>query len=248
MIKLAGLLVFCLGALWWYVRNDAAEYAAFKLLTETGERQKRFRWWILKSFMVFFGATMVSLAILGRLGVLIVFPAEFSGLAATVQAALPQPQAVPPGFLVGFGCAVVVGIIAGGLGSKLSKRKATPVVLGDVQALMPRNWTETAWTAGLSINAGLCEELFFRLLLPLLLAGLFGNAAFAFGLAAVVFGLVHFYQGAVGIIATTILGAVLTGIYLWTGNIWIAVGVHVFLDLLNLVVRPTLGRLMKAHG
>lgn len=245
MIKLASLLLLCLGALWWCVRDDIAEYAAFKLLTETTDRQKRFRAWLLKSFLVFSGATLVSLGILGRLPALTFFPPEFRKLSATLQSFLPKSQLPGPGFMVGFSCALLAGLIAGALLTKARARKTPRLVLGDIEPLMPRNGPETAWAAVLSLNAGLSEELFFRLLLPLLLTGLLGNAILAFSLAAIVFGMVHFYQGPVGIFATTIPGLALTVLYLWTGNLWIAVGAHACLDLLGLVVRPTIARLMK---
>jgi len=245
MIAHAILLTFCLAAVWWFVRNDAAEYASFKLLTDTADRQKRFRAWILKCFLLFSGATLAGLAILGRLRALILLPAEFASLAGRVQSVMPAPQTLHPEFLVGFGFALAVGIIAGALAMKASSRKTGPIVLGDIQPLMPRNWAETAWAAGLSLNAGLSEELFFRLLLPLLVTGLFRNALLGVGFAVIVFGLVHFYQGPVGIVATTILGLALSGVYLWTGSLWIAVVVHACLDLIGLVVRPTIARLVK---
>ena len=76
---------------------------------------------------------------------------------------------------------------------------------------MPRNGAETVWTGLLSINAGIGEELFFRLALPLLIVLVTGNVIAAFAVAAIVFGLVHVYQGWVGVLATTFLGVVFTG-------------------------------------
>ena len=58
MLKLL-LLLLCLAMLWWFLRNDAAEYAAFKKLTDTRERQRCYRHWVLKSFLVFSGTTFV---------------------------------------------------------------------------------------------------------------------------------------------------------------------------------------------
>jgi membrane protease YdiL (CAAX protease family) len=111
---------------------------------------------------------------------------------------------------------------------------------------MPCNWPETAHTAVLSLNAGLGEELYFRLLLPLLLTAVIGNALAAFLIATLLFGAVHAYQGVVGVVATTVLGAVFTCIYLITGTIWIPVALHAALDLLSLVVRPTIARLLRS--
>jgi uncharacterized protein len=248
MIVLASaLLILCLGALWWFVRDDVAEYAAFKLFTETADRQRRYRVWVLKSFLLFSGLTVTALAILGRLGSLSTLPPELAALSQTLRSVVTTHD-LSAGFLAGFLGAVVVGVAAGGaVAAMAAKRKpvtSKAVVVGDIEALMPRNGAETAHTALLSLNAGLSEELFFRLLLPLLLTMVLGNAVAAFVGAAIVFGLVHVYQGWIGVLATTILGLVLTALYLWTGSIWIAIGAHALLDLMGLVVRPTVGRLI----
>lgn len=97
----------------------------------------------------------------------------------------------------------------------------------------------------MSINAGLSEELFFRLALPLLLVLVIGNVWVAFGLAAIVFGLAHLYQGLVGVVATTAVGVLLTAFYLALGSIWIAVLVHAAIDLVGLVLRPLLDGTVK---
>ena len=55
----------------------------------------------------------------------------------------------------------------------------------------------------------------------------------------------HRYQGWVGVIATTALGAVMTGLYLMTGSLWVVMLVHVLVDLNGLVVTPVLGGVLK---
>jgi membrane protease YdiL (CAAX protease family) len=243
-----GLLILCLGEMWYFVRRDVADYAAFKLLTHTADRQRRYRVWILKSLLLFSGTSLIGLALLGRLDALRTLPAEFLPLFDRFKA-LPSPSGqIGSGFLVGFGGALLVGVILGGLASRFIVRKKQPAVLGDVESLMPRNWAETAHAGLLSLNAGLSEELFFRLLLPLLLVILFGNVVAAFVAAALIFGAIHWYQGRIGVIATTVLGGVFTVIYLWTGNIWIAVAAHAGLDLLSLVVRPSIARVLTRQS
>jgi uncharacterized protein len=236
------LLILCLGEMWYFVRRDVADYAAFKLLTKTADRQKRYRVWILKSFLLFSGTSVLGMALLHQIDGLRTLPMEFHPLFVKLRA-LPFPrEQISSGFLVGFGGALLAGAILGGLASRFIVKKKQPAMLGDVEALMPRNCAETAHTGLLSLNAGLSEELFFRLLLPLLLVILFGNALAAFVVAALIFGAIHWYQGRVGVIATTLLGGAFTLIYLWTGNIWIAVTAHAGLDLIGLVVRPTIAR------
>jgi membrane protease YdiL (CAAX protease family) len=214
MLKLLPLLVLSLAVMAWFVRNDSAEYAAFKQLTGTADRQRCYAGWIVKSFGLFSGTTLFCLLILQRLHAFTQMPAEFLPLTARLRAIVPPSQ-------------------------------IQPVTIGDSEPLMPRNTAETGWTTLLALNAGLSEEVFFRLLLPLLLAGLLHNALFAFALATVLFGLIHFYQGTAGIVLTALLGAGLACVYLWTGNVWIAIAVHAGIDLLGLVVRPTATRMLS---
>jgi uncharacterized protein len=242
MLKLL-LLVLCVAVLWWFVRNDASEYAAFKRLTSSSDRQRCYRRWVLKSFLVLFGTTIVSLLILRELQALITLPAEFIPLAARVGAHMPLTQMLDKSFLIGFACAAAVtGILIGVLLAK--KLKTSHAVLGDIEPLMPRNAAETGWAALLSLNAGLSEECFFRLLLPLLLAGVLHNPLLAFVIATILFGLVHLYQGVAGVVMTTLAGAVFAGLYLWTGSLLITMAAHAGLDLFGLVVRPTFMRLL----
>ena len=242
MLKLL-LLVLCVAVMWWFVRNDAAEYAAFKRLTTSADRQRFYRRWVVKSFLTLFGTTIVSLLILRQLQALITLPAEFIPLAARLAARMPLTQVLDKSFLIGFAsAAAITGILGGVLLAK--KTQTSHAVLGDIEPLMPRNNAETGWAALLSLNAGLSEECFFRLLLPLLLAALLHSPLLAFVIATILFGLMHFYQGVAGVLMTTLVGVVLAGLYLWTGDLWIAMAAHGGLDLFGLVVRPTLMRLL----
>jgi membrane protease YdiL (CAAX protease family) len=242
MLKLL-LLVVSVAMLWWFVRNDASEYAAFKRLTDTAGRQRCYRIWVLKSFLCFFGASIVCLLILRALPSLITLPAEFIPVAARLGAVMPTTAVLDKSFLIGIAIgAMVIGILLGVLMAK--KLQTSHATLGDIEPLMPRNRAETGWAALLSINAGLSEECFFRLLLPLLLTSLLHNPLWAFAIATVLFGLVHLYQGVAGVVMTTLVGVVMAGLYLWTGDLWVAIAVHAGLDLFGLVVRPTFMRLL----
>ena len=238
----AALLLACLAALAWLTWQDVADHAAFKRLTETLERQRRYRAWVLKSFLLFLGGSVVCLALLGRLGCLIHEPWEFFELARRVRTAIPFAEVGPEllgGMVAGVSISVVVAVI---LAQRNARRAAAPM-LGHVAALLPRNGAETAWAALIGVNAGVSEEVFFRLLLPLLLALVFGDAVLAFAVAGILFGLAHVYQGWVGVLATFLLGLVLAGLYLVTGSLLAAITVHVLIDLMGLVVRPTVARL-----
>ena len=239
------LLILALAAVGWFTWRDIGEYAAFKRLTDTKDRQARYRRWVLNAFALFVGGSLAILAILGDLGCVIHPPKPFFAAMRWTHAHLGAPS-VGPEFLGGLVGGASIAIVFGALVAiRAARRGGKPKILalGDIEPLMPRNGAETIWTGLLSINAGIGEELFFRLTLPLLLVLVTGNVIAAFAIAAIVFGLVHVYQGWVGVLATTFLGAVFTGAYLLAGNLAWPMALHAGIDLIGLVVRPTLTRL-----
>ena len=112
--------------------------------------------------------------------------------------------------------------------------------IGNVGSLLPRNRPEVAHAAAMSIAAGISEELAFRLFLPLLIVLVTGSALVAFGVAIAVFGAMHLYQGRAGVIATTLVGALMAAVYLMTGSLWLAMVLHALIDFNALVLRPML--------
>jgi len=240
------LLVVALAAVAWFAWRDVAEYAAFKQLTDTRARQARYRRWLLNAFVLFVGGSLAILAALGDLGCVLHPPRAFLPIMRSAQGAI-HGQDIGPAFLGGIVGGAVIATVAATVVATLaaSRRREAPKTrtLGDVEPLMPRNGSETVWTGLLSINAGVSEELFFRLTLPLLIVLVTGNAALAFVAAAIVFGLAHVYQGWVGVAATGVLGLLFTGLYLWSGGLAVPIALHVFIDLMALVARPTLARL-----
>jgi membrane protease YdiL (CAAX protease family) len=242
----AALLLLALAAVAWFAWRDVAEYAAFKKLTDTKDRQARYRRWVLNAFVLFVGGSLAMLAMLGDLGGVLRPPDPFSATIRRAQTLVHMPD-LGPAFLGGLvGGFVIAGVAGTVLASVVARRgggSGKAPMLGDIEPLMPRNGAETFWTGLLSINAGVGEELFFRLTLPLLIALVTGNAALAFVAAALVFGLVHVYQGWVGVAATTVLGLVFTGLYLATGALALPIALHAAIDLMALVVRPTLMRI-----
>ncbi|WP_375250389.1 CPBP family intramembrane glutamic endopeptidase, partial [Sphingomonas sp.] len=131
------------------------------------------------------------------------------------------------------------GIVAGGTIIGLVERwRGRPFGLGDVEAVMPRTPRELGWGVILSLTAGVMEEGYFRLLLPLLATLATGSAVVGFGLATLLFGAAHRYQGWKGMIATAVTGALLAAVYLASGALWVAIALHVAIDLNALVARP----------
>ena len=93
-----------------------------------------------------------------------------------------------------------------------------------------------AWTA-----VAFGEEMMYRAFLINQLGELFQGKklrkVLPLLLSAVIFGLVHFYQGPIGIITTGLTGLILGVIYLWSGrNLWIAIIAHGLVNTLSFVL------------
>ncbi|HEY1749657.1 MAG TPA: type II CAAX endopeptidase family protein [Caulobacteraceae bacterium] len=233
------LLLACLATLAWMTWRDARQYARFKSFTETADRQRFYRRWLVGSVLLFIGGSLLALALTGRLRALTVEPTIFLDLTRRLRLVAPV-SIVGPELLGGIVGGMTVGAVLMVVLSQRSGRK--PVQVGDIGALMPRNGAEAGWTFLLSINAGISEELFFRLALPLLLVLTFGKPLVAYVVASAVFGLAHVYQGWIGVVVTAVVGAVLAALYLWTGALVVPIVLHALVDLLGLVVRPVLAR------
>ena len=232
----------------WQLYRDRPEYRAFKALTDTKDRQRVYVRWLIKFFLIFGVGALVSLALLGDLRALLEPPAAFAPLMTPVQAAVGSD--LNGGLLAGFGIGLVVAIIlatiVARMRAKRSGEKPKTVTVGDIQPLLPRNAAERRLTALLSLNAGFGEELFFRLAMPLVLAIVTGNALLAFVIATLAFGALHLYQGWIGVVAASIVGAVMAAIYLATGSIWVVVILHAAIDLNGLVLMPYLAERRRA--
>jgi len=240
------MITLCLLAalLWVFVRKDRSEYQAFKALSDSAARSRYFRLWLVRSAAGFAGTSLVLLLVFGRLGSVVELPSAFSGLRDQLSLSLGDELAevtwpVVEGFAIGLLMPLVVILAVQRVrrDPRISPRR---VLVGDVEPLLPRSFVEGVYGALLSINAGVSEELFFRLLLPSLWLAVIPDAAWAFALSALAFGAMHSYQGWPGVLGSTLLGGLLTLVYVATGQLWIAMLVHAVLDLRTLVVMPCL--------
>ena len=98
-------------------------------------------------------------------------------------------------------------------------KRPSRIKMGNPHAerLSPHTGTELGWWVAVSLSAGFCEEFIFRGYLiwvfqPVL--GLWGAAGFS----VVVFAAAHAYQGAKGILATGVVGSLLTLVVLISGS------------------------------
>lgn len=217
-------------------RRDQREYRRFKRFRTTKRRQKMLRRWLLISFTLFGGLALLTLLASGAFAAPLLADVQAWPWVSWLLGLLAARPSLTAGVLVG----LAIGVIAVTVIAIISVRNEGDEVvsLGDVQAILPRNRQELVLGGLLSINAGIVEELLFRLALPALLFATTGNVIVAVVLSLLLFGLMHSYQGLTGIIVTTVLGAVFMAIYVLTGSILITIIAHALLDLRSLVLIP----------
>lgn len=101
-----------------------------------------------------------------------------------------------------------------------------------LEYLLPRTRRERLGFAGLSLSAGIGEELVFRSFLIPALTVATGSIWFAAVLSAAVFGLLHTYQHSFGSIRAALLGLVLAVPFIVTGSVIPSMIAHTALDLI----------------
>lgn len=98
--------------------------------------------------------------------------------------------------------------------------------------LIPRSSSEKIAFAGLSLSAGIAEELVFRSFLIAAIELATGSITTAVVVSVAAFAVSHSYQGIAGGIRVAILGLILSAPFLLTGSVYPAMAAHAALDLL----------------
>lgn len=104
--------------------------------------------------------------------------------------------------------------------------------LGDVALFMPRSRREERWFNGVSLNAGISEELIFRGYLIWYLQH-FVSTGWAAGIAVLAFAYAHWYQGVKQLPGILFVSGVAVSLYLYTGSLLVPIVFHVVLDALQ---------------
>ncbi len=149
---------------------------------------------------------------------------------------LPTSWEILLSFMSGFLPAAIVAMF-------LLRKKGDRMLKSTIKmvgAMLPVSSAERSWFAGVSMGAGISEELVFRgFLLYYIAVNLpaLGSVEKIL-LASIIFGLCHFYQGWQGVLGTTALGAVFAGLYVATGSLLFPVILHALVDLRILLIFP----------
>lgn len=100
----------------------------------------------------------------------------------------------------------------------------------NVKELLPRTQVEFKVFIGVSLTAGVCEEILYRGYLLWFLQQQ-GNDVLAVLMASILFGLAHSYQGIKGGLQTTAMGLLLCLLYIFSGSLWPCILLHFIYDM-----------------
>ncbi len=104
--------------------------------------------------------------------------------------------------------------------------------LGDIQRFVPHTQKELHNFYGVSVTAGVVEEIIYRGFLIWYL-GQYMPVWAAVVLSSVAFGLAHSYQGVNGVLRVVLIGLVFGALYIVSGSIWLPIVAHALLDILQ---------------
>ena len=219
------------------VRKDRREYTRFKRYRSSQSRRRMFRKWLIGSLTMFGGSAAVILVLAWQYIPRLLAEVRRWPAAVWFAGVIDGSEGLIPGLAIGVSIALVGGTI---LAVYLARKTVDVPTIGDVSALLPRDRKELGYGIALSLNAGVVEELLFRLAVPTLVFGVFGDAVLAVVGSLLLFGALHVYQGVWGIVGSIVIGAILMLLYLATGNILVAIVAHALVDLRSLVLIPVL--------
>lgn len=100
-----------------------------------------------------------------------------------------------------------------------------------LEAILPLTLREKLWFIPLSVSAGICEEVIFRGFAVSALTAATGNTWLAAIITSGLFGMLHAYQGSIGVARTAALGFVLSLPVLLTGSLIPGILAHTLIDI-----------------
>jgi len=164
-----------------------------------------------------------TMLVLWMLAVLAYFAAEFSDFTMRDLGLIPLPLTQMAVWTLGALAAAALILIA----FKAAGMRETAIM----HEIIPVTKLEKFVFFGLSISAGICEELAFRGFLLAAVTIASGSVAAGVVLSSIAFGLLHAHQNTPGAARAALLGAALCIPLLITGSIYPAMAAHALIDI-----------------
>ena len=117
----------------------------------------------------------------------------------------------------------------------------------DVDFLLPASRREYQWSIAVSYAAGICEEIAFRGFLYWQLLNYMPSVPSVF-IVNIVFALSHYSTNLKNMIAAFILGSLLSISFIFTGSLWLAMLVHILVDIYSFTTGWQFSLLKQAHA
>jgi uncharacterized protein len=195
-----------------------------------------------RRMFTFWSAELWVLAVVALLVVAVEPGLDAASIGLVIKESLDTALGAIVGFLVAATVVVLVSRRLAAKGKLIPGRQAA-------SHLLPRTTAERWYAAGLSVTAGITEEIVYRGLLIAVGMGALGlskEVAAVGALAVFVAG--HLYQGWRGMLVVTLLGATLTSLYLRSGSLLLPILLHALIDLRGLVFSPLPRREVVEHA
>jgi membrane protease YdiL (CAAX protease family) len=123
------------------------------------------------------------------------------------------------------------------LRDRLFQNAAMRRTLESVQLILPRTPVEQRWWAGVSLTAGVWEEMLYRGFLFRYFQSVWGwTLPATVAASSALFGLAHIYQGARAALTAAVLSSVLGVVYAVTGSLLVPILLHAIMDLRSLLL------------
>ncbi|WP_031168136.1 CPBP family intramembrane glutamic endopeptidase [Streptosporangium roseum] len=195
-----------------------------------------------RRMFTFWSAELWALAAVALLVVAVEPGLDAAGIGLVIKEPLDTALGAIVGFLVAATAVVLVFKWLAAQGKFVPGQQA-------VSHLLPRTTAERWYAAGLSVTAGITEEIVYRGLLIAVGMGALGlSKEVAAVCALAVFVVGHLYQGWRGMLVVTLLGAALTSLYLRSGSLLLPILLHALIDLRGLVFAPLPRREVVEHA
>ncbi len=110
-------------------------------------------------------------------------------------------------------------------------------IYNHVSHYLPKTTEQYRWGVALSFTAGFCEELIYRGFIFWQLK-LFLNFWPAVLLTNIIFALTHYGTGWKNAMGAFVFGMIFSGLYLYTGNLWLSITCHIIIDLIAMTLYP----------
>lgn len=204
---------------------------------------RRRAWWLIRAWLLFGATGLIAALMLSGPAALDEPPEAFAPVRAAVFHRLGGPKDLR--LLFGslmLGLAMGALILAGVEAIRRLRGKAPAPWRAAVEA---RTHDEIPVMLALAVTAGVTEELFFRLALPLAIAVVAHDAWLGQAVSLILFAVLHRYQGWSGVALTALSAALFSAVYLGTGSIFQAMALHVLIDINAMILRPLFGGRLK---